>query len=193
MNKAKTKEQIYEELCAPFNTIGVDGRIYPDLRWRPVGGDSFGAYIDARQAINRLNEVLGIDGWSNQLIETSASGLICELSLIIEGVQITKSNVGTKSNKDPEKGQASSAIKRAASVFGVGSYIYGIAPVKLTKKGQFFVTDKGDVLDTNEKWSSYINFKNPYKAKLSEVFYSFSEDKRKELNDSFKLIWNSLI
>ncbi len=174
MNKAKTKEQIYEELCAPFNTIGVDGRIYPDLRWRPVGGDSFGAYIDARQAINRLS-------------------LICELSLIIEGVQITKSNVGTKSNKDPEKGQASSAIKRAASVFGVGSYIYGIAPVKLTKKGQFFVTDKGDVLDTNEKWSSYINFKNPYKAKLSEVFYSFSEDKRKELNDSFKLIWNSLI
>jgi len=189
----KKSETILAELSAPFTMIGLDGRIYPDLKWRPVGADFCGAYIDARQAINRLNEVLGIEGWSNQLIETSSSGLICELSLIIEGVQITKSNVGTKSNKDPEKGQASSAIKRAASVFGVGAYIYEMAPVKVPKKGGNFVTEKGEPLDSPDKLSSYINMKNPYKAKLSEVFYSFSEDKRKELNDSFKMIWNSLI
>ncbi len=167
----KKSETILAELSAPFTMIGLDGRIYPDLKWRPVGGDFCGAYIDARQAINRLNEVLGIEGWSNQLIETSSSGLICELSLIIEGVQITKSNVGTKSNKDPEK----------------------MAPVKVPKKGGNFVTEKGEPLDSPDKLSSYINMKNPYKAKLSEVFYSFSEDKRKELNDSFKMIWNSLI
>jgi len=136
--------------------------------------------------------VLGIDGWSNQLIETTAAGLICELSIIVNGVQITKSNVGTKSAFEAEKGQASDAMKRAAVAFGIGAYIYEISPVTLKKNGKMLVTDKGEPLDTPDKLSSYINMKNPYKAKLSEVFYSLSKDKQTELNEMFKTIWANL-
>ncbi len=193
MNK-KTAEQIMAELAAPFTIIGADGKIYPAVKWYQQTNKGICVpYIDARQVTQRLNDVLGIDGWSNTFIETTSSGLICELSLIINGVQITKSNVGTKSNIAAEKGQASDALKRAAVAFGIGAYIYEMAPVQMQVNGGKLVTEKGEPLDTPDKLSSYINMKNPYKAKLSEVFKSLSKDKQTELNALFNEIWNNLV
>jgi hypothetical protein len=193
MNKQKSTEQILAELSAPFTTIGLDGKIYPAHKWfQKTKQGGCVPYIDARQVMQRLNDVLGIEGWSNQLIETTSAGLICELSIIVNGQQITKSNVGTKSAFEAEKGQASDAIKRAAVAFGIGAYIYEISPVTIKMAGGKLVTEKNEPLDSPDKLTSYINMKNPYKAKISEVFFSFSKEKQAELNDSFKLIWNNL-
>lgn len=193
-------KSIAEQLAAPFETIGADGKIYPAHKWKgnTYKGDKVlcVSYIDARQAINRLNQVLGVDGWSNNLIEMSGKGLICELILSIDGKEVSKSNVGVESDYAKEKGQASDAIKRACVNFGVGAYLYEMQPVALkwTKVNgkKYPTTDKGQALITGDDLTSYINMLNPFRQKLSEIYMSIPEKDRPQIDQEFKKIWKVL-
>ena len=49
---------------------------------------------------------------------------VCELSLKINGVWITKTDGAGDTNIEGEKGGLSDAFKRAAVKFGVGRYLY---------------------------------------------------------------------
>jgi hypothetical protein len=193
--------EIYKKLKEPFMDINAKGDSVPVHKWKvqttKTGAAMCVPYIDSRMVTDRLNSVLGIDGWSNQLIETSESGLICEISVIIEGKEVTKSNIGTFSEYEKEKGQASDALKRAASNLGIGTYLYEIDPVELPvarKGGKTFATTKDGktLLDTGAKLTSYINEMHPMRMKLSEVYKSLSKKKREKLSDSFKKIWEGM-
>ena len=50
------------------------------------------AYIDARCAMKRLDDVVGIDGWQDSYKSLENGRTVCELSLKINGVWITKSD-----------------------------------------------------------------------------------------------------
>lgn len=100
------------------------------VKFRPVGGGSVVAYVDARCVIERLNAVLpGL--WSTEF-EPYPGGkqIICKLTVC----DVTRSDVGTQSqgrNVDPVKGGYSDALKRAAVHFGVGVSLYALPSVKL--------------------------------------------------------------
>ena len=81
------------------------------------------AYIDSREVMKRLDDVCGVGGWQDKYI-TVDGGFVCELSLLIDGVWVTKSNAAGNTKVEPIKGGASDAFKRAASVWGVGRYLY---------------------------------------------------------------------
>lgn len=80
-------------------------------------------YLDAREIMKRLDEVMGVGGWQDRLIRAD-KGFICELGLFINDQWIWKSNAGEDSNMSPLKGGASDAIKRSATLWGVGRYLY---------------------------------------------------------------------
>ncbi len=195
----KNKE-ILKKLSAPFTMIGVDNKNHAGHKWKvKVTKGDFAIcvpYIDARQVTQRLNEVLGIDGWSDVLIETAGAALICELTIIIDGKEITRSNVGMPSEYAKEKGKASDALKRAASKYGVGEYLYGMQSVKLSKinvGGKIYAaTSDGKALMTGEELSSYINLKHPLRAKFVEIYESLNEKEKKEHGNKFVDIWNIL-
>ena len=200
MEENKKLKDIEAKLAAPFMILGADKKMYPNHKWKPntwiKGGVICVPYIDARQVIERLNDVLGIDGWSNNLIEMSGKGLICELNLMIDGKEISKSNVGTESSFAKEKGQASDAIKRAAVNFGIGLYLYEMQPVTLKTSGsgkdKHPITEKGVVLKTGEDLSSYINMMNPLRQKLSEIYRSISKENKPKIEKEIKKIWELL-
>lgn len=85
------------------------------------------AYIDARDVMNRLDEVFGLN-WKCSYSHADKK-TICEISLLIEGEWITRSNGAGDSDIEAEKGAISDAFKRAAVMFGIGRYLYDLPNV----------------------------------------------------------------
>ena len=94
-----------------------------ELKWRQGRGGMQLAYIDARCAMKRLDDGVGIDGWQDSY-KSIDGRTVCDLSLKINGAWITKSDGAGDTNIEGEKGGLSDAFKRAAVKFGVGRYLY---------------------------------------------------------------------
>lgn len=93
------------------------------VKWRKGGGQNALAYIDARDVMKRLDDVLGVAGWQDKYIRVDG-GFICEISVKIGDDWITKSNAANDTKIESVKGGASSALKRAAVNWGIGRYLY---------------------------------------------------------------------
>lgn len=105
------------------------------------------AYKDARVDMNRLDAVYGVDGWQKKY-DLIDGKLFCSVGVYSEKLQqwIWKQDVGTESNTEKEKGQASDAFKRACFNLGIGRelYDYPIIQIQLTDK-------EFDLFDVNGK------------------------------------------
>ena len=86
------------------------------------------AYITARAIQHRLDDVCGPSRWQferpEMLTINGASAFSCGLSILVDGEWITKYDVAEPTAIEPAKGGWSSAVKRAASAWGVGRYLY---------------------------------------------------------------------
>jgi hypothetical protein len=103
-----------------------------EVRWEPqtVSGNRALAicYIDARAVIDRLDDVLGIDGWTDAYELLPYGAVVCTLKAKIGNDWITKQDVGGPSEQpddgDRRKAAFSDALKRAAVKLGIGRYLY---------------------------------------------------------------------
>jgi hypothetical protein len=86
------------------------------------------AYVDARVIQDRLDAVLGIDGWQDDYECLPDGSVVCRLRLRMGGEWVTKVDVGGPSEQpdggDRMKAAFSDALKRAAVKFGLGRYLY---------------------------------------------------------------------
>lgn len=82
-------------------------------------------YKDARVDQKLLDEVIGPMNWKNSY-EFINGSLYCTVSVWDKDKKewISKQNVGTESNTEKEKGQASDAFKRACFNLGIGRELY---------------------------------------------------------------------
>ena len=121
-DKAKT---ILAKLSEPFHandiewraqTSGLDRNNNPYAMVIP--------YITSRAIMERLDEVVGIDGWHDSYREWKTKGQICSLTLNIDGKEITKEDGADDTNIESTKGGISGALKRVAVKFGIGRYLY---------------------------------------------------------------------
>lgn len=89
------------------------------------------AYIDARDVMNLLDEVIGAENWQDdyKLVDEK---LLAGIG-IWNGTQwVWKWDTGTESNMEAEKGQMSDAFKRAAVKWGIGRFLYDL-PIQYVK------------------------------------------------------------
>jgi hypothetical protein len=103
-----------------------------EVHWKP--GSVSGtralalAYITARAVMDRLDEVLGVDGWEATYEPLANGSVVCTLSCRIAEHLVRKQDVGSPSEQDDEgdrtKAGFSDALKRAAVHFGVFRYGY---------------------------------------------------------------------
>jgi hypothetical protein len=86
------------------------------------------AYIDARLIQDRLDEVLGVENWTDNYTILNDGSVMCRLRLKLGDRWITKTDVGSPSEQpdggDRLKAAFSDALKRAAVKFGIGRYLY---------------------------------------------------------------------
>ena len=104
-------------------------------------------YKDARVDQNILDETFGIFGWQRKH-EIIGGNLYCTVSVKNPetGEWVSKQDVGTESNTEKEKGQASDSFKRACFNLGIGRELY-TAPQIWISKGNFTANEKGSTYD----------------------------------------------
>lgn len=113
-----------EKLVAPF---GVD-----DIEWRvqQTGTGNNGvwarvlAYVTNRAIMERLDEVVGPEGWENIFTAGPGGGVLCGLTIHFESRSVTKWDGADNTNMEAVKGGLSGSMKRAAVQWGIGRYLY---------------------------------------------------------------------
>lgn len=128
------------------------------------------AYIEARDCMDILDDVCGPENWQVRYVETKGL-LFAEVGIKIfnpdQGIDewVWKSDTGSESNMEPDKGHVSDAFKRACVHWGIGRFLYRL---------------KVRYVDTNEKktQSNYpypIDSNNQRIYDLTEYFDSFDK------------------
>lgn len=83
------------------------------------------AYIDARDVMRRLDDVMGFN-WQNRYNLADSGLLICEIGLLVNDQWLWRANGAGDTEVEAEKGKASDAFKRAAVQWGIGRYLYSL-------------------------------------------------------------------
>lgn len=101
-------------------------------------------YKDARVDMNMLDEIFGIDGWQ-RTHDVVNGNLFCTVSIWSEEKLqwIKKQDVGTESNTEKEKGEASDSFKRACFNIGIGRELYTSPQVKFNTTEKDYWTPQG--------------------------------------------------
>lgn len=113
---------ILEQLSAPFDPDRVSWRV-----GATSGDKSKGlalAYIDARDVMQRLDEVAGAE-WQCTYPHAGTK-TVCSIGIKIKDEWIWKSNGAGDSDVEAEKGALSDAFKRAGVMWGIGRYLYDV-------------------------------------------------------------------
>jgi len=93
------------------------------------------AYVDARQVMDKLDEAVGFGNWQDEYYEHNGN-LYCKIGIKVADEWIWKSDCGSESNVEKQKGEASDAFKRAAVKWGIGRFLYSMTMVKLDSDGK---------------------------------------------------------
>jgi hypothetical protein len=126
MTPQEEVKRIQEALAAPFppENLGWKAQVVNGNRCLAV------AFIDARDVMQRLNDVLGIDGWEDAFDVLLDGNVQFRLRARIVNNWVTKSDVGAQSDQpdlgDRLKSAVSDGLKRAAVKLGVAAYLYSL-------------------------------------------------------------------
>lgn len=80
-------------------------------------------YKDARCDMNILDETVGAENWQREHYECKGN-MYCKVGIWCDGQWVWKSDCGTESNTEAEKGEASDSFKRACVNWGIGRELY---------------------------------------------------------------------
>lgn len=118
-------------------------------------------YKDARVDMKILDELYGPMGWkrTHQLI---GDRLYCTIEVkdTATGEWIAKQDVGTESNTEPEKGQASDAFKRAGFNWGIGRELYTAPKIQIVLNQKEYRDNGGRI----QVWASFYVAQIAYDA-----------------------------
>lgn len=117
-------------------------------------GASLLLYKTARTDYALLDETVGPERWQCSYSDVKGN-LFCDLSIRFDDGWVSKSNCGTESNMEAQKGEASDAMKRAGFAWGIGRELYTapfiwVPAEKLQKLSQNNRTNKWQCLDRFE-------------------------------------------
>lgn len=134
--------EILEQLRKPFPASKISFKC--QTKPNEKGNSLVVAYIDARDVMERLDEVVGPD-WSDRYEKAgTAKGLVCYLTVC----GVTRADVGDDDNENEAvKSAYSDAFKRAAVKFGVGRFLYDLPKMwgKARPMGKSFILEDGEL------------------------------------------------
>jgi hypothetical protein len=120
-----TREEMYRALKRPFPERKISWRVGATNKEKTKGIAL--AYIDARDVMNRFDDVCGTD-WQCKYSH-AGSKTICDIGIRVCDEWIWRSGGAGDTDIEAEKGAISDAFKRAAVLFGVGRYLYELPNV----------------------------------------------------------------
>lgn len=145
----------------PFQSNEIEWRVVSTSKDKSKG--LVAAFVDSRAIQKRLDAVLGRENWQNNFrtITGSNNALtshICEISIFYpeRGEWITKSDGAGCTEIEPIKGGLSNAFKRAASMWGIGRYLYELTDIwAILKDGKYI--DKTEMPRLRKEYTQFVN------------------------------------
>lgn len=112
------------------------------------------AYKDARVDMNRLDAAVGIMNWQKKY-DIVNGNLFCSVGIYDDSKKewIWKQDVGTESQTEKEKGEASDSFKRACFNWGIGRELYNYPLIQVHLK------DSEVQKDNSQKYKPTFDFK----------------------------------
>lgn len=160
------------ELKKPFSVKVIHWRVGRKTR----AGDKAQpfAYIDARDVMERLDEVCGIGGWQAEYPFPGCCRLGVKVGTSAEPEWVWKTNgcglvLHTQGEKPEifemkEKAQYSDAFKRAAVLWGIGQFLYDLPKIYVPVGEYGF--EEPVIADLNNRYESWAE--NYFKQKEGE-------------------------
>jgi len=115
------------------------------------------AYITSRAVMDRLDNVVGPEGWQDEFRPGPDGGIVCGLSIRVGDEWVTKWDGAENTNYEPVKGGLSDSFKRAAVKWGVGRYLYDLPAVFVNIKQR----GKNITIDENEARAKVLKLPRP--------------------------------
>ena len=120
------------------------------------------AYVDARYIQDKLDEIVGIGNWTNYFHRDEKGILYCTITIKFireDGSvdSVSKTDVGTESNVEQQKGEVSDSFKRCAVHFGLARDLYNLPDPKGFKyvaemKGNKFLNPNTNSFVVVQQW-----------------------------------------
>lgn len=131
---------IFQQLADPFPVEQVSWRIA-----RKSGKAAMVlAFIDARDVMGRLDDVVGPDRWVNDYPIVGET-TICRIGLKLDGEWVYKADGAGETDVEAEKGKLSDAFKRCAVRWGIGRYLYTIRDPNTGNAAWVDLDDNGNI------------------------------------------------
>lgn len=108
-------------------------------------------YKDARVDMNILDETVGAERWQRKH-EEHKGNLFCCVGIKCDNEWVWKSDCGTESNTEAQKGEASDSFKRACFNWGIGRELY-------TAPFVWIGSDKCTIKNNNNRFACYDKFR----------------------------------
>ena len=171
------------------------------FKWRVQSFSKFKAqatcvsYIDSRDVQDILDASCV---WSDRYY--SEGGLLfCEITIYADGREYKRTDTGSESNVDKQKGHSSDAFKRAAVKFGVGRFLYSQKMQYVTADAIKTSSNYPKVIDSKgnniHDLTKHINFKKQIPTKKvddkikDDIKDDRKDDRKVALKDSqFKAV-----
>lgn len=83
-------------------------------------------YVTNRAIMQRLDDTVGPGNWRNEFKPGPGGGVLCGISVRVDGEWVTKWDGAENTDIEGVKGGLSGAMKRAAVQWGVGRYLYAL-------------------------------------------------------------------
>jgi len=193
-------KEVLKALSEPFEDHAIEWRAQTFAK---NGNVLMLPYIDARAAMIRLDEVLGVN-WKDHYREISINGkqaFQCELSIKIDGDWVTRTDGAETTDFESVKGGYSSAFKRACVKFGIGRYLYDLPQfwLKVENSGSVYVSGKikgeGDVTGyvTPPSTLEIVSGSKPQPQNMKQSLPNGNQNQQKsEHENALKLVWGQL-
>lgn len=147
------EKTLLEKLASPLCKEDIELRVGSVFQ----KGFTLLLYKTARTDVRRLNDVCGVR-WKNRHYYDDEKLLCCEISIYDSEIKewVGRSDVGTESNTEKEKGHYSDSFKRAGFKWGIGIELYN-SP---------FTFILWETEETNYNGKKQYKLKNFYPAEL---------------------------
>lgn len=116
--------ELFTKLSAPFHPHAIHWRVGATTNAKDKGIAL--AYLDARDVMERLDEVVGPGNWQRRYPWSDGKRLCCEIGIRVGDTWVWKGDGSGETDYEAEKGAFSAAFKRAAVSWGVGRYLYDL-------------------------------------------------------------------
>jgi len=148
---SQTFAEIMAALAAPFPACDVDWRIQHNTKDNTRGLAV--PYVKSRAIQSRLDEAVGPYNWKAEYKPwhnvNGAASQLCGLAIYCEerGEWIQKWDGAENTDIEPVKGGISDSFKRAAVLWGIGRYLYGLAAtwVEIEQRGKSYAITNNEL------------------------------------------------